>query len=207
MGAVSVVDGSYRNLIINVNLTTPLRGVSVLTDGSILVTHANLVHKFSSTGTRITAGSWPKTLMNSPQQISATSDGGFALCSDNVDLVRTYNAAGTQVATSTASGIATTTDVFACMVLSDGRIVNAWNGTTDTVSLWSSNFSSRTNIYADTAVMANPRGIAQRANSNLLITDATNNYIIEIDLSGNFIQTFAGSILNGPTSIFVVPSY
>lgn len=207
VGAVSIVDGSYRNFIINSSLTTPLRGVAVMTDGSVLVTHANLVQKFSSNGTRITAGAWPKTLMASPQQIEALPSGAFLLCSDNVDLVRTYNAAGTQVATSVASGIAATTDVFACIPLSDGRIANAWNGTTDTISVWNSDFSGRVNLFSDISVLGNPRGMAQRANGNLLISDATNNYLVEIDLDGNFISTLGGSILNGPTSVFVMPNY
>lgn len=207
VGAVSIVDGSYRNFIINVSLTTPLRGVAVMTDGNVLVTHAGIIQKFSTDGTRITAGAWPKTLMGTPQQISALPNGGFLNCSDTTDLVRTYDSAGVQTGTSAASGIAATTDVFACMRLSDGRIANAWNGTTDTISVWNSDFTGRVNIYADTSVLGNPRGIAQRANGNLLITDATNNYIVEIDIDGNFINKLGGSILNGPTSIFVMPNY
>lgn len=207
VGAVSIVDGTYRNFIISASLTTPLRGVAVMTDGNILVTHAGLIQKFTSEGVRVTAGAWPKTLMGTPQQIGALPDGGFLNCSDTTDLVRTYNSSGTQTGTSVASGIATTTDVFACIRLSDGRIANAWNGTTDTISLWNSDFSGRVNLYSDTAVMSNPRGMAQRANGNLLISDATNNYIIEVDLDGNFVNTIGGSILNGPTSIFVMPNY
>lgn len=207
VGAVSIVDGSYRNFIINVNLTAPLRGIAVMTDGSILVTHAGVVQKFSSSGTRITSGGWPKTLMGTPQQIGALPNGGFVKCSDTTDLVRTYDSTGTQTGTSSASGIAGTTDIFACMRLSDGRIANAWNGTTDTITLWSANFSSRTNIFSDLSVLGNPRGIAQRSNGNLLISDATNNYLIEIDLSGNLIETLGGSILNNPTSVFVMPNY
>lgn len=207
VGAVSIVDGSYRNFIINVSLTTPLRGVAVMTDGNVLVTHAGIIQKFSTDGTRITAGAWPKTLMGTPQQISALPNGGFLNCSDATDLVRTYDSAGVQTGTSVASGIATTTDVFACMRLSDGRIANAWNGTTDTISLWNSDFTGRVNIYADTSVLGNPRGIAQRANGNLLISDATNNYLVEIDIDGNLIDKLGGSILNGPTSVFVMPNY
>ena len=207
VGAVSIVDGSYRNFIINVSLTTPLRGVAVMTDGNVLVTHAGIIQKFSTYGTRITAGAWPKTLMGTPQQISALPNGGFLNCSDATDLVRTYDSAGVQTGTSVASGIATTTDVFACMRLSDGRIANAWNGTTDTISLWNSDFTGRVNIYADTSVLGNPRGIAQRSNGNLLISDATNNYLVEIDIDGNLIDKLGGSILNGPTSVFVMPNY
>lgn len=207
VGAVSIVDGSYRNFIINVSLTTPLRGVAVMTDGNVLVTHAGIIQKFSTDGTRITAGAWPKTLMGTPQQISALPNGGFLNCSDATDLVRTYDSTGVQTGTSVASGIATTTDVFACMRLSDGRIANAWNGTTDTISLWNSDFTGRVNIYADTSVLGNPRGIAQRANGNLLISDATNNYLVEIDIDGNLIDKLGGSILNGPTSVFVMPNY
>ena len=95
--------------------------------------------------------------------------------------------------------------MFACYPLRDGRIVGAWNGTTDTISLWSSDYVTRANIYSDIAVLSNPRGIAQRSNGNILIAEATNNYIIEIDVSGNYIATLGGAILNNPTSIFVMP--
>ncbi len=207
VGAISIVDGTYRNFIINSSLTTPLRGVAVMTDGNILVTHAGLIQKFTSEGIRVTVGGWPKTLMGTPQQIESLPNGGFLNCSDTTDLVRTYDSSGTQTGTSAASGIATTTDVFACIQLSDGRIANAWNGTTDTISLWNSDFSGRVNLYSDTSILGNPRGMAQRANGNLLIADSTNNYLVEIDLDGNLVDRLGGSILNGPTSVFVMPSY
>ena len=133
------------------------------------------------------------------------SNGGFVHCSTGTDVVRTYNAAGTQVATR-ASGIAATTDANGCIEMSGGNIATVWNGTTDTVSIYNSTLASSLFTYSSVSLMPNPGGIAQRTNGNLLVTERTNHYIIEITSAGAYVNTLAvGTVLSTPEYILVVP--
>lgn len=202
--AVSAEDCSERNLITDANLNGNIRGVAQLTAGDIVVVESNAVERFTSSGIRVTAGSWPKNLQTTGTNIFPLSDGGFILCSTGTDVVRTYDVAGTQVATR-SSGIGATTDAAGCTVLSDGTIAVAWSGTTDTVGIYSANLGTVVATYSNTSILSAPGGIAQRANGNLLVIDRVLNYIIEITSAGAFVNIIGDGVLSTPEYLLVVP--
>ena len=119
-------------------------------------------------------------------------------------MVRTYNAAGTQVFT-VSSGIATTNDATGCLEMNDGNIAAVWSGTTDTVRIYSANLGSTVASFSDTSILSTPGAIAQRSNGNLLIVDRVLHYIVEITSSGTFVNVIGDGVLNTPEHILVVP--
>lgn len=202
--AIDPITCAARIHISDVNLTGNLKGIAQLVSGDILVIETSSVERFAESGVRITAGAWPKALQTTPTQVSAIGAGGFVLCSNGSDVVRTYNDAGTQVATR-ASGIAATTDAMGCMALADGNIATAWSGTTDTVSIYNSNLSSSLFTYSNPSVLGAPGGIAERANGNIIIADRVLHYLVEITNQGVFVGTLGSGLLNTPEHVLVVP--
>lgn len=204
---ISAYNGTRNDFINDIaNLTGALYGITQLAQGDVLISEGNTIERYSSTGDRVTTGTWPKTLMNTSNTIRALSDGSFLVCSSNVDMARVYNNAGTQTLSSGASGIATTTDLFGCTPLSDGRFAVAWNGTTDTIQIRASNLTTVAASFSNTTLLGNPRGIAEKANGNLVIVDQTNNHIVEITTTGTLVDTY-GDAINTPIDIFVVPDF
>lgn len=213
---VVVVDGADRVMAINpegcvarmliadANLNGNLRGITQLSTGDLLVVETSSIERFSSTGNRITAGAWPKTLQTTSTEINAIPTGGFVLCSSGADVVRTYSDAGVQIATR-ASGIAATTDGVGCRALNNGQIVTAWSGTTDSVVFYSSNLSSALHTYSDISVLATPGGIGERANGSVLVVDRAFHHVVEISGTGTFVRTFGNGYLNVPEHVLVIP--
>lgn len=202
--AVNPSDCSSRTFIADVNLTGNLRGITQLTGGDVLVVETSNIEKFNSLGFRVTAGGWPRALQTTATDVNKMSNGGFVHCSTGADVVRTYDAAGTQVNT-VASGIAATTDAAGCLEMSDGNIVAVWSGTTDTVRIYSPNLGSTVASYSDVSLLSTPGSIAQRSNGNLLIVDRVLHYIVEITSSGTFVNIIGDGVLNTPEHILVVP--
>ena len=207
--AISTYSLAKRDFINDIgNLTGTLYGITQLTQGDIIISEGNTIERYNSSGTRVTTGAWPKTLMTTSTTLRALTNGNFLSCSTGTDLARIYDNTATQVFTTAVSGIAGTTDLYGCAVLSDGTIAIAWNGTTDTVQIRSSNLATVLASYSNitTTVLSNPRGIAQALNGNILVVDNTANHIAEITTSGTLVRTF-GDAINTPIDIFVVPSY
>ncbi len=205
---VSAYDGSVDDFINDIgNLTGTLYGIAVLADGTVKISETSNVENYSAGGVRIVAGAWPKALMTTGSNLNPHSAGGFVYCSSGTDQVRIYDAAGVQTATTTGSGIGGTTDTFGCFELSDGTVAVAWNGTTDTIQIRSSNLSTTVASFSNTSIMGNPRGIAEATNGNILIVDLTANHIVEITKAGSLVRTFAGSHLSSPVDILVIPDY
>jgi len=201
--AVSAEDCTSRVAVLDVNLTGTVRGITQLPNGDILVVETNNIERFGANGTRITTG-WPLAAQTAGTGVSALSNGGFVHCSSTSDVVRTYNAAGTQVATR-ASGIGATTDAMDCMNLASGQIATTWSGTTDTVSIYDASLNPVAS-YSNTSVIGAPGGIAQRpSGGNLLVVDRVFNYVVEISLTGTLVGTFGAGYLSTPEFIVVVP--
>lgn len=193
-----------RILIADANLNGTLRGITQLSTGDLLVVETSNVERFSSTGVRITTGSWPKALQTTGADIHALAAGGFVHCSTGSDVVRTYDDAGTQVATR-ASGIAGTTDAMGCKELANGSIAAAWSGTTDSVVIYSSNLATAQYTYSNTAVLSTPGSLAQKNDGNILVADRVLNYLVEISPTGTYVGTIGGGYLNVPEFILVIP--
>lgn len=195
---------TQRTVVADANFTGTLKALTLLTTGEILAVETSNVEKFTSAGIRITAGAWPKALQTNGSGLKAMSNGGFVHCSFGTNVVRTYDSAGTQVAT-LSSGIATTATASDCMVLASGDIAVAWYGTTDTVRIYNSALSSTVASYVDATLMPNPNGLAQRSNGNILISDLTNHHIVEITSAGVYVGTLGDALLNGPSFLTVIP--
>lgn len=193
--AISKTDLTAREFIRdNTNFTGTIRGLAVLTTGETLAVETSNIEKFDSMGYRVTTGSWPKALQTTGSGLDALSNGGFIHCSTGTDVVRTYDATGTQVA-SVASGIAATTDVADCRVSPDGGIVAAYSGTTDTIRKYTADLATTTWSYSSLSILSTPSGIAVRANGNVLALDSAFNHVVEISFDGT---NAVGTILRGP---------
>lgn len=213
VGAVSVVNGTYRTLISDANLTGALKGLTQLSNGDILVAEISNIERFTTNGIRRTLVSgvvWPNTLGGTSttiEQLSATVDGGFIVCSSGSDNVKRYTENAVIVGGAVVSGIAGTTDAFGCIELADGNIAMAFSGTTDTIRTVSAGMTGIVSIYTDLAVLASPRGLTQTLNGNILVVDSVYNQIVEITRTGTFVRTLGGSILGTPNAVFSVPNY
>lgn len=207
---ISAYNGTRSDFINDIaNLSGTLYGITQLTQGDIVIAETSAIERYSSSGDRVTSGGWPKTggvIMTTLSQFTALSDGSFLACASGTDQARIYSNTGTQVATSGVSGIAGTTDMFGCTVLADGTFAVAWNGTTDTIQFRASNLTTVTASYTNSTLLANPRGIAQKANGNIVVVDQTANHIVEITTAGALVNTY-GDAINTPISIFVVPDF
>lgn len=205
--AISAVDGTVRTLIQTSQLNGSIRGVAQLTDGSIIVAESHSIEKFDTNGNRITVGFPVTGGINNVENVYPKADGGFIVCSRVGDVVRTYAADGT-MENSTASGIGGTTDGYGCTELSDGRIATSWSGTTDTVAIYDSLLGSTSATYNDTAYVPSPRGLAQLANGNIIVSDASYHHLVEIDPdTGDFVGIFSGYSLSTPNQLYVIPDY
>lgn len=208
--AVNTATLALRDFSASPALNNTLRGIAMLTSGDLLVviSGAGRVEKISGiTGTQITAGAWPKSLQTGGTGIAARSAGTFAHCSSTLDVIRLYDATGTQTATA-ASGITGTTDVMDCASDSAGDIYTSFNGTTDTIRKYSSNLGSTVWSYSNTVLMPNPFGIAVRSNGNVLVVDQTYNYILEITADGTSAAVLGNdtdNMLGTPQFIMIVP--
>ncbi len=202
--AIDPEDCSARNLIVDINLTGTLRGVTQLSGGDILVVETNNVERFTSSGVRITSGGWPLSLQTGGSDIYGLSAGGFVHCSTTADVVRTYSDAGVQTATR-ASGIAGTTDAAGCKELANGSMAVAWSGTTDSVVIYSANLATALYTFSNTSVLSTPGSLAERANGNILIADRTLNYLVEITSTGTYVGQFASGLPNTPEYVLVIP--
>lgn len=192
--AINKTDLTTREYIKNIaNFSGNIRGVAYLTSGETLAVETSNVEKFDTMGYRVTLGGWPKALQTTATGLDAMPNAGFVLCSTGTDAVRTYDADGTQLATAT-SGIASTTDAANCRSTPDGGVVVSWSGTTDTIKKYSSDLNTTIWSYSNTSVLANPTGVAARANGNILVLDSVLNHVVEIRFDGSIAT---GTILKG----------
>ena len=213
VGAVSVVDGKYRTLISDTNLTGALKGLTQLNNGDILVSEISNIERFTTNGVRrtnVSGVTWPNTLggtSTTAEQLFATADGGFIVCSSGSDNVKRYTQNAVIVGAAVVSGIVGTTDAFGCIELADGNIAMAFSGTTDTIRTVSAAMTGIATIYSDLAVLAAPRTLSQTLNGNILVVDSGYNQIVEITSTGTFVRTLGGSIIGTPNAVFSVPNY
>lgn len=211
VGAISVVNGTYRTLIADANLTGTLKGLTQTPSGDILVIENTNVERFSSTGVRRTLVSgvtWPNTFgaIAGPEQITSAANGEIIICG-SANVKRYSATAGAQVGASVVSGIAGTTATFGCMELSNGKVAISFSGTTDTISTCTGAMTGVAALYSDIAVLGAPRTLTQTLNGNLIIPDSTFNQLVEITTSGTFVRTLGGTLLGTPTAAFSVPNY
>jgi len=212
VGAISVIDGTFRTFIVDANLTGQLRGLVQLPGGDILIAEANNVERFSTDGIRRTLVSgvtWPNTLSATaaPEQIEVASNGDIIVCgSANVNRF-TQNAV--RVGAAVVSAIAGTTTATGCMEMSNGTTAVAFSGTTDTVRSVAATMlqASIGTIYSDLAYLSTPRWLTQNLSGNLLSADSALNQIVEFTPAGVFVRTLGGAVVVAPNAVFSVPNY
>lgn len=212
-------EGERRSFFLNTTLLNgTIRAMALLTGGDILVGETNAIERFRSDGLNLSAandglsGVWPKAnVQTAISGMSRMPNNGFVACSTTSDVVRTYDNTFAQVG-SAASGIAGTTDVVACQGQSDGSVIAAFLGTTDTIRKYSAaDLSATAWSFSNIPSLAAPSALAIRANGNILVTDSVFNYVVELSSSGSLLGVLQGAdvdidnMLATPNSIIVVP--
>lgn len=208
VGAISVVNGAYRTLISDTNLTGTLRGLAQLQSGDIIVAEMANIERFTSTGVRRTSVSgvtWPNTLgaTANPEQLHIAANGDIIVCgSANV---KRFTTLAVQVGSTLVN--AGTPQAYGCIELTDGTIAMSFNGTTDAIRVGPSTLASSAQVYSDLAVLGSPRNLTQTLNGNLLTVDSVFNQIVEVTKAGTYVRTLGGSLLGTPNAVFSVPNY
>ena len=213
--ALSVVTGSVRNFYVNTTyLTGTILGLGLLKNSNdVIVSEGATIERFSVNGTRETWTTiWPTNLHASSQHLQGLSTGSWLSCSSvAANAVRVIPDSTTSVVATAnvASAIAATTAAYGCGELSDGRIIVAWNGTSDAIQSYSPTLTGVATVFANNpAVLSDPRGLAIGENDEIYVTDATRNMVIEIDPStGEKVREFGRSYLQSPRSIIVIPDF
>lgn len=204
---ISALDGTVREVVRNTAFNGNAFGVAVTALGEYLAIESNSIEKFTATGSRINNGTFPKAnIMSNLAQIRSLSAGGFVLCANGTDRVRTYNDSATQQ-NETQSGIAGTTNAYGCAESPDGTIAASWDGTTDTIALYSSDLSTEVMAFADSSYLNAPRGVTVKADGNILAADAGYEWIVEVTPAGEFVRTLGSGLIADPYQVIEIPSY
>ncbi|MCB9092316.1 MAG: hypothetical protein H6621_01175 [Halobacteriovoraceae bacterium] len=191
-------------LINNSGLNGNTYGLTVLDNNDILVIESNSLERFSETGQRI-GNPFANNIQTTLQYVDALSTGGFVACSTGTDRVRIYDDDGVQLYEATSS-VAGTTNAYGCMETSDGNILVAWNGTTDTIILYNSDLSTELYTFSDTSILPDPRtALAETSDGYFLIPDYTYEYIVVLDSELNFVEINQNPTMADPWGIVVVP--
>ena len=204
---ISAFDGSVREVVRNTAYNGNTFGLAVTALGGYIAIESNNLEKFTATGARINDGTFPKTnIMTNLSQIRSLAAGGFVLCSYGTDRVRTYNDLATQQ-NEKQSGIAGTTNAYGCAESPDGTIAAAWDGTTDTIALYSSDLSTEIMTFADSSYLSAPRGVTVKSNGNILAADSGYEWIVEISPTGEFVRTLGSGLISDPYQVLEIPEY
>lgn len=210
--AFSVVTGTVRNFYINTTyLSGTILGIAQLKNSAdIIVSEGPTIERFSSNGTRESWTTiWPTNVHANSQSLVGLSNGNWMSCSSTAGIRispdSTTNLAAIASATSTVTA---TLASYGCGELSDGRIIVAWNGTSDVLQSYSSTLTNVNTIFAhNPAVLSDPRGLAIGENDEIYVTDATRNMVVEIDPNTHEkVREFGNAYLQSPRSIIVVPT-
>jgi hypothetical protein len=196
--------GVSRDFIINAQINGTMRGLAQLASGGdVLIVETNNIERVDVLGNRFTVG-WPLALQTGGQGINPRAAGGFVHCSSTLDVVRTYNNAGTQQAT-VSSGIAGTTDAMGCQELSTANIIAVWSGTTDTVRIYNAALGATVASYSDLGKLSTPSGLTETADGRILVMDSVFNHIVELTSSLTFSRIIGDTVLSTPQFIMEVP--
>jgi hypothetical protein len=205
---ISVVDLSTRIRVANINLVgTPLRGLTVLNSGDILVAEDATVERFLSDGQRVNNASWPKTGSTGISQLTTMADGSFLTCAATTSRhVIKRDASGNNPVTLSFSARAL--DVNNCLELSNGNIVVSLNhatNTSDIVEVYGPTLTGAALFtYLDYNNFNNPMGIVQKSDGNLLVSDNTQGVIVELSENLDFVGIFPYPFGN-PGQMLVIP--
>lgn len=211
---VSLTDGSYTTPILDTtNFTGTVKGVARLASGDIIASDAATgahLEKFTSAGTRITAG-FPFTLLNTLREIFPLPNGNFVACAAGTgDIVRVYTPSGAGVfagatATSPAPSLGAAHDGNGCAANSASQVAVSWSGASDTVRLYAANLSSTVWSFTNPD-LTTPGPLAVRPNNNFLVADSVTGVIYEIDgTAGTYVTQYSSPYVDIPNAVLVMP--
>lgn len=189
---------------------TGLNGIARLTGGSLVAIESTAtMEKFDSAWNRVGTPFINATLTATAVDVAPLSTGGFVVAaSGTTNTIRTYDSAGTAVASATSAAPTPTMGAAQAatgvVANSSGEILAAFSGTYDGVRKFSSNLSTVVWTFVDSH-LTTPGKLAVRSNGNVLVLDTAFNYIVEINSDGTFKRTLASSLLTNPLAIIVVP--
>ncbi|MCT4642368.1 MAG: hypothetical protein N4A33_08735 [Bacteriovoracaceae bacterium] len=202
--AISAIDGSSRDFIIDGNLNGTIRGMTQLDTGEYLIIESNGLERFSQAGLRITGGGWPLNLSGAGYQVSTLTNGNILVCVGGaIDQVQIRDpSTGALLFSDNGPGGHNPTG---CKERSDGTIAVSFNGGTDQVWLYNDDLSVGSAIALNSNlgnIMSNPQGIAIAENDNIYVSDATHNHILELNSNGELIRAFG--VLSYASDIIVI---
>lgn len=207
--ALNVQTGKVRSFYTNTAYYTGTpAAIGVLRDsGDVISSEGTTIERFSSKGLReVHTTIWPTNVHTNVQQIVGLSNGRWLSCSSTAGLRISPDSTTSLAAVATAtSAIPSTIASYGCGESSNGNIIVAWNGTTDSIQSYSASLTGATTIYSDTIALGNPRGLALNENDEIYVSDGTRNVIIHLDSSGNVLREFGFGYLQGPGAILVIP--
>lgn len=201
---------------------TSIKGVARLAGGAVIAsdssTIANQMERYEEDieglARRFTLG-WPQALQATTTMIYPGPTGNFVQCSGgSSDLVRTYaNSGGAAAFTGSASAtsapsLGSAHDVNGCVFDSNGRVAALFNGTNDSLRVYSdATLSSVVWTFTNASRFTNPQSLAVRPNGNFLVAEfvTPRDYIVEIDSSGNYVSTSSLDSTSTITAILVIP--
>lgn len=203
-----------ENYIVNTNLAGTMRGLARLSGGDVVVsdniTGAHLERFMdASPPTRVTTGGWPLTLLNTMTMAYPLSGNNFLACAGGTsDVVRTYNNAGAQTGTASATApvpsLGAAHDTMACVADASGRIAVAYSGASDAIRVYNSALTTTVWTFQDASLLATPVALGVRPNGNFLAVDATN-VVVEISAAGSAVRTYSSGELSTVNQILVMP--
>ena len=88
--------------------------------------------------------------------------------------------------------------------------MTAWDETTDRIVIYDNTLSSTITQFRDATVLPSPRGVFQKANGNILVTDVSYHYLIELAYDPDagtltFVRNLGGGVLNYPYQVIEIP--
>lgn len=206
--AIKTSDCSVRSFTDGANVTGNIRGVSVNSNGDILVVDTNQIEKFNNVGVRQTSGGYPATVLTATSQVSFDpTTGGFIVCSSTAGTgARKYTSSG--VATGTAYTLASYS-ANGCTFLSDGRALIAVSGTNDALVIRNNDMTTPGGTTSfNIPEVSTPVGITQLSSGNILVVDSANGRVVEYSLgtsSATYVRTFGAPYLSTPQFVIEIP--
>lgn len=205
--AIDIATGDQRTFYIGGVLSGNIRDIAISLAGEVAVVETNAFERFNLAGTSLGNANPTLTTISG---IKALSAGGYVACAT----------AGTNNLKTLSSIFATVNQVtvatnlpYDCMELDDGTIGFVQSGATDGVSIRTNGaglpqialYDNGAGGELSTAVLSDPRGMTQRANGNILVSDYAYHHIVEMTSSGVYIDTLGGDVLNQPMFMVIIP--
>lgn len=209
--AVSVIDGSVRQLIRDGSISGTITGIAQLPDSKdLLISELTTIERANDFGGRVTvSGVWPSNVTTNVRDIAPRSNGGFVTASSSTG-VRLYpDSLSTFAAEASASARPGTSGSYGVTELPDGGFIATWEGgSTDLVSRYDNSLNFIEDIFTNNqSLLVSPRGVAVGPKGTYLVAANTRDYVLELSSDGSIVNLLARGIIDGPDRILVVPDF